>query len=241
MNTFNADVYKNTNDYVLHCIVVWVLQGQIDDINVINFGKGHTKKNHSTINKIFQVIFDILKFLKVYPVKHVYGLLFSSFHIMYVHNCWLIANWIFFVKFQYSNVSSAYWRPPCSGLSVLDLMITKSLSYLFVGLTYVQHPLETTLICKSCRIRFWFAWIEKSGVSGPTFTLQIPILVNVDETTSDSKVHGAIMEPTWVLSAPDGPHVGPMNLAIRDVIGRVLRVLTYWSHATLPQALEPFS
>ena len=24
------------------------------------------------------------------------------------------------------------------------------------------------------------------------------------------------MKPTWVLSAPDGPHVGPMNLAIRD-------------------------
>ena len=32
----------------------------------------------------------------------------------------------------------------------------------------------------------------------------------------ESKVHGANMEPTWVLSAPDGPHVGPMNLAIRD-------------------------
>ena len=31
----------------------------------------------------------------------------------------------------------------------------------------------------------------------------------------DSKVHGANTEPTWVLSAPDGPHVGPMNLAIR--------------------------
>ena len=24
------------------------------------------------------------------------------------------------------------------------------------------------------------------------------------------------MGPTWVLSAPDGPHVSPMNLAIRD-------------------------
>ena len=24
------------------------------------------------------------------------------------------------------------------------------------------------------------------------------------------------MGPTWALSAPDGPHVGPMNLAIRD-------------------------
>ena len=32
----------------------------------------------------------------------------------------------------------------------------------------------------------------------------------------DSKVHGANMGPTWVLLAPDGPHVGPMNLAIRD-------------------------
>ena len=35
----------------------------------------------------------------------------------------------------------------------------------------------------------------------------------------DSKVHGANMGPTWVLSAPDGPHVGPMNLAIGLVCG----------------------
>ena len=34
----------------------------------------------------------------------------------------------------------------------------------------------------------------------------------------DSKVHGANMGPTWVLSAPDGPHVGPMNLAIWEEI-----------------------
>ena len=32
----------------------------------------------------------------------------------------------------------------------------------------------------------------------------------------DSKVHGANMGPTWILSAPGGPHVGPMNLAIGD-------------------------
>ena len=31
----------------------------------------------------------------------------------------------------------------------------------------------------------------------------------------DNKVHGANMGPTWVLSAPDGPHVGPMNLVLR--------------------------
>ena len=39
----------------------------------------------------------------------------------------------------------------------------------------------------------------------------------------DSKVHGANMGPTWVLSAPDGPHVGPMNLAIRAGMTPVLR------------------
>ena len=36
--------------------------------------------------------------------------------------------------------------------------------------------------------------------------------------TPDSKVHGANMGPTWVLSAPVGPHVGPINLVIRDGI-----------------------
>ena len=30
----------------------------------------------------------------------------------------------------------------------------------------------------------------------------------------DSKVHGANMGPTWVLSAPDEPHVGPTNFGI---------------------------
>ena len=33
----------------------------------------------------------------------------------------------------------------------------------------------------------------------------------------DSKVHGANMGPTWVLSAPGGPHFGHMNLAIWEV------------------------
>ena len=38
------------------------------------------------------------------------------------------------------------------------------------------------------------------------------------QTNPDSKVHGANMGPTWVLSAPDGPHIGPMNLAIRECL-----------------------
>ena len=36
---------------------------------------------------------------------------------------------------------------------------------------------------------------------------------------TDSKVLGANMGPTWALLAPNGPHVGPMKLAIRDPSG----------------------
>ena len=32
----------------------------------------------------------------------------------------------------------------------------------------------------------------------------------------DNKVHGAYMGPTWGRQDPGGPHVGPMNLAIRE-------------------------
>ena len=33
----------------------------------------------------------------------------------------------------------------------------------------------------------------------------------------DSKVHGANMGPTWVLPAPDGPHIGPMNFCYQGI------------------------
>ena len=45
------------------------------------------------------------------------------------------------------------------------------------------------------------------------------IKLNIYDTNiPDSKVHGANVGPTWFLSAPDGHHVGPMNLAIRDAM-----------------------
>ena len=37
-------------------------------------------------------------------------------------------------------------------------------------------------------------------------------------TYPDSKVHWANMGSTWVLSAPGGPQVGPINFAIRNII-----------------------
>ena len=45
-----------------------------------------------------------------------------------------------------------------------------------------------------------------------------------------NKAHGANMGPTLVLSAPDEPHVGPMNLAIR--------VVKIWENATIIDILD---
>ena len=38
------------------------------------------------------------------------------------------------------------------------------------------------------------------------------------DNVPESNFHGAHMGHTWVLSAPGGPQVGPMNLAIRDML-----------------------
>ena len=58
-----------------------------------------------------------------------------------------------------------------------------------------------------------------SGYGSRNFVLWLMDCILVlysSDGNPDSKVHGANMGPTWVLLAPDGPHVGPMNLAIGE-------------------------
>ena len=43
----------------------------------------------------------------------------------------------------------------------------------------------------------------------------------------DSKVHGANMGPIWGRQDPGGPHVGPMDLAIWEVLGNPCDTLPY--------------
>ena len=52
----------------------------------------------------------------------------------------------------------------------------------------------------------------------------------------DNKGHMANMGPTWVLSAPDGLHVGPMNLAIRGLASK----MTSGSHAGVSKLAKVF-
>ena len=56
---------------------------------------------------------------------------------------------------------------------------------------------------------------------------------NAETLYPDNKIHGANMGPTWVLSAPDGPHVGPLYLAIRVFMSwhqsaHISLLLHYW-------------
>ena len=45
----------------------------------------------------------------------------------------------------------------------------------------------------------------------------------LESTWSLSKVHGVNMGSTWDLSAPDGPHVGPMNFATWEDLCAIIR------------------
>ena len=67
-----------------------------------------------------------------------------------------------------------------------------------------HRTLELMKLCSSHRSTYSIPW----GLTGG------PWAKNFNEYP-DNKVDGANMGPTWFLSAPDGPHVGPMNLVIR--------------------------
>ena len=49
------------------------------------------------------------------------------------------------------------------------------------------------------------------------------------ELIPDSKVRGANMGPTWGRQDPGGLHVGPMNLAIRDIYFYLKKSLHHWN------------
>ena len=57
--------------------------------------------------------------------------------------------------------------------------------------------------------------IKSHWTAQASFIYLVDRYVSFQSVNPDSKVHGTNMGPTWVLSVPDGPHVDPLNLAIR--------------------------
>ena len=129
-----------------------------------------------------------------------------------------------------------------SWYAMLMITINVALTHWVFPLTqFVKHPHKNTFVTKWCVfVNRWlhqqllFCYANKwSGMCGHTAnnTPMVKPEVSNQETSStciqypgtpitnrdhpDSKVRGANIGPTWVLSAPDGPYVSPMNLAIR--------------------------
>ena len=69
----------------------------------------------------------------------------------------------------------------------------------------------------------------RSGVSGGSIldknghVIRSHSCIMMAFTIPDSKVHGANMGPIWVQEDTGGPHVGPMSLAIWDVMRTIHR------------------
>ena len=89
--------------------------------------------------------------------------------------------------------------------------IFKQLRSMFVlcWVSWGPFYLHGSTIIWNSNWNFYYNAQSENAYNGAVYTVYL---------IPDSKVPGANMGPTWVLPAPDGPHVGPMNLAIRDDI-----------------------
>ena len=94
------------------------------------------------------------------------------------------------------------------------------------------------MLCSQVLLHY-IVFFQKSGWGAPRFgdnLLNWQPLGHV--INPDSKVHGASMGPTWALSAPAGPHVGPMNIAIREALLNLWACVGSWCHPFIPYLSE---
>ena len=104
---------------------------------------------------------------------------------------------------------------------VYNMPVTDRSFWNFAQNTATVEPCPVRNIKAKTRFLKWVFCHHEASVQNDTssFNTQLKnIWVDGDfhSDIPDSKVRGANMGPTWILSAPDGPHVGPMNLNIRD-------------------------
>ena len=101
---------------------------------------------------------------------------------------------------------------------------------------------QFTNIPPSCFALVCFGYSTCDAICLPTLFICFSASLEIEHDMGDipdNNVHGANMGPTWVLSAQDGPHVGPMNLAIRDWI-HGCQVRTISTQAMTPELVKYF-
>ena len=116
-----------------------------------------------------------------------------------------------------STVHGATWGPSGANRSRVGPMLAP-LTLLSGNLCNIcktyPHNKHPTIFDRKLN-QFNSSWSIVPYVSWKTVLISLVTRICITNPIPDSKVHGANMGPTWVLLAPDGPHVGPSNLAIR--------------------------
>ena len=86
---------------------------------------------------------------------------------------------------------------------------------------YMHHSASMSLYINTLHT----VWISYLRYNSSQPYLYANMYLSMSEISfTDSKVQGAKMGPTWVLSSTGGPHVGPMNLGIREC-----QLFIFWS------------
>ena len=85
-------------------------------------------------------------------------------------------------------------------ISIVDMLVLNGLFFMKAMLCHIFHAV---LFFKNT---IWTVSLNLFNTRGDECILN-----------PDSTIHEANMGPTWDLPAPGGPHVGPMNFAIREV------------------------
>ena len=127
--------------------------------------------------------------------------------------CTCLKNYLMYLmSSKYSEyLNLQIWKSNCTWLKYFEKYLTPTLIYIYIYniniyLRNKEKLFSVRMFFSRClnMLPFQTANLMASGLD--LWWPQIAMFM------------GPPMGPTWVLSAPDGPHFGPMNLAIRAVI-----------------------
>ena len=111
------------------------------------------------------------------------------------------------------------WKSKCQMTILASVWITMHSTFviLLIKSVRLEYSPNDYMICNGCLFKVFIRRVCRQFIKLTLHTWAVVGPKWYIRTIPDSKVHGTNMGPTWVLSSPDRPHVGPMNLAIRDV------------------------
>ena len=134
------------------------------------------------------------------------------FHLMLHVAAASFLSMAWFVQSSVIRISTIWFQIPKPRKHVFKLCYRFQLCWPIGSCMVIEHSLCNTVI----KLGPCIGWILIIKIRRSWYRLIfiMGILQRLDGIFHDSKVHRANMGPTWALSSPSGPHVGPMNLAI---------------------------